>query len=156
MSFLLPQGVLGERGVAPLVRVFLRFVVCIGGSTRGESAGYSIGVAVWRDRAPSGGRVLWGWESHLLIVSRPLSIGRNAAAKSSGGGGLAALAFSECSHSAAGFIRLCTPLGWWPKRVLRGRVEGPGRVLRARIEAPRLGGADAAGKGVKCSPFALG
>jgi len=32
-------------------------------------------------------------------------------------------------------------------RVLRGRVEGPGRVLCARIEAPRLGGADAAGRG---------
>jgi hypothetical protein len=82
---------------------------------------------------------MWGWESHLVIVY--------AAAKSSGGGGLAALAFSGCSHLAAGFIRLCIPLGWWPRRVLRGRVEGPGRVLRARIEAPRLGGADAAGKG---------
>jgi len=63
------------------------------------------------------------------------------------GGGLAALVFSGCSYSTAGFIRLCTSLGWWPMRVLRGRVEGPGRVLRARIEAPRLGGADAAGKG---------
>ena len=91
-----------------------------------------------------------------MIVSRPISKGTDAAAKSRRGGGLAALAFSGCSHTTTGFIRLYIRPDWWFKRVMHGRVEGPGRVLRACIEAPRLGGADAAGKGVKCSPFALG
>ena len=63
------------------------------------------------------------------------------------GEGLATLAFSGCSHTSTGFIRMCTPLDWRPRRVLRGRAEGSGRVFRVHIEAPRLGRADVTGKG---------
>ena len=46
-------------------------------------------------------------------------------------------------------VRLCTPLDWRPRRVLRGRVEGPGRMLRVCVETLRLEGVDVTGKGGK-------
>jgi len=55
-----PQKIMGERGVALLVSVFMRLAMGRGERTRDSPRGIVLGVATWADCSPSGGRVIGG------------------------------------------------------------------------------------------------